>query len=248
MRSAISLDKIANDVCISLGDTHFNYKMVVVGHLIDCYRDFSLYIGSDKSVVTEKFEFGHTINLPDHFVYETKVGVKMNGRIAVLSLDKNQHLEAQSNDSETRSYLSEIWDGNTPNEMVAFYGPPAGLGELYGYGRGICNSGTYNINRKKGIIELGSHIPHGAEIYVEFMSDSVVQDGLQVIPVEAKKMHEYYALTEMYMGAKFSNITKSQINRNQYEMEFKRVKRLYNQRDPRVIIDAINSIFSPTNY
>jgi len=76
--------------------------MVVVGHLIDCYRDFSLYIGSDKSVVTEKFEFGHTINLPDHFVYETKVGVKMNGRIAVLSLDKNQHLEAQSNDSETR--------------------------------------------------------------------------------------------------------------------------------------------------
>lgn len=247
MRSAIELDKIANDVCIALGDTHFNNKLTVVNHLIDCYRDFSLYVGTEINVKTQCLNYANVINLPKDFIYETKVGVRMNGRIAILTLDKNQHTHSY-NDTECREYLSQIWDGHYRGEGYYFYNAPVGYGELYGYGRGVVNRGTYNINRRDGVIEIGSHIPDGCEIFVEYMSDNVKDFGLKVVPTEAKKMHEYFALSEMYMGAKYSNITKSQINRNRYEVEFMRVKRLYNQRDPQQVIDAINASFSPTNY
>lgn len=247
MRSAIPLDKVANDVCIALGDSSFNSKLTVVNHLIDCYRDFSLYIGSEFNIRTQKLVFGNVIELPKDFIYETKVGVRMCGRIAILQLDKNRSAK-KCNDTECREYLKNIWDGDYYGEGFYFYNAPNSFGELYGYGRGIVNSGTYHINRRDGVIEIGSHIPEGAEIFIEYMSDSVTDAGLKLIPTEAKKMHEYYALAEMHMAYKYSNITKAQINRNQYEMEFKRVKRLYNQKDPQQVIDAINASFSPTNY
>lgn len=247
MRAAVSLDKVANDVCISLGDTHFNHKMTVVNHLIDCYRDFSLYIGTELNIRTECLQYGNVIHLPDDFVYETKVGVRNNGRIAILHLNVHQD-QVETNDTDCRCYMQQIWDGDYRGEGFYFYNTPSGFGELYGLGRGVSNSGTYKINRRDGVIELGSNIPHGSEIFIEYMSDSVSDVGLKMIPTEAKKVHEYFALAEMYMGFKFSNITKAQINRNQYEMEFKKVKRLYNQRDPRQVIDAINAAFSPTNY
>lgn len=247
MRAAVSLDKIANDVCIALGDTHFNSKLTVSNHLIDCYRDFSLYIGSEVNVKTECLCFGNSIVLPDDFVYETKVGAMVNDRIAILTLDKNQS-SVISTDKETREYLSHIWDGNYYGEAFYFYNGPSAYGELYGYGRGVKNSATYNINRKSGVIELGSNIPVGSKIFLEYISDGAKDICSKMVPIEAKKMHEYYALTEMYMAAKYSNITKAQINRGQYEMEFKRVKRLYNFRDSQQVIDAINASFSPTNY
>lgn len=247
MRSAINLDKIANDVCISLGDSNFNSKLTVVNHLIDCYRDFSLYVGSEVNVRTQCLSYGNVINLPKDFIYETKVGVRMNGRIAILTLDKNQHT-SNFNDTECRQYLSQIWDGDYRGEGYYFYNAPSSFGELYGYGRGVVNRGTYNINRRDGVIEIGSNLPVGCEIFIEYMSDSVEDSGLKVIPTEAKKMHEYFALSEMYMNHKWRNFTASHINRNKYEVEFMRVKRLYNQRDPQQVIDAINASFSPTNY
>ena len=247
MRSAIQLDKIANDVCISLGDTHFNSKLTVTNHLIDCYRDFSLYVGTEINVRTQCLAYGNAINLPKDFIYETKVGVRMNGRIAMLTLDQNRHSVTFS-DSECRDYLSHIWDGEYRGEAYYFYNAPTSYGELYGYGRGVVNTGTYRINRRDGVIEIGSHLPVGCEIFVEYMSDSVEEQGLKVVPTEAKKMHEYFALSEMYMNHKWRNFTAAQINRNNYEMEFKRVKRLYNQRDPQQVIDSINAAFSPTNY
>lgn len=247
MRSAVSLDKIANDVCIALGDTHFNHKLTVVNHLLDCYRDFSLYIGAEVSVKTVCLKYGNVINLPNDFVYETKVGVRVNDNIAILSLD-NSNLENRVNDTECRSYFTQIWDGEDDGATVSFYNVQGGKGELYGRGRGVNNPGTFSINRRDGVIEIGSHIPLGAEIIVEYITDNVSDVGLKMIPTEAKKMHEYFALSEMQMSSKYSNITKAQINRNRYETEFGRVKRLYNYRDPKIIVDAINACFSPTNY
>lgn len=247
MRSAVTLDKISNDVCIALGDTNFNHKLTVVNHLIDCYRDFSLYIGEEFSIKTECLKYGRSIVLPEDFVYETKVGVENNGRVAILTLDKSQRPESL-NDTECRQYLEHIWNGDYRGEGFYFYNAPQRYGELYGYGRGVVNSATYNINRRDGVIELGSNVPVGSNVFIEYMSDKVSTNGLSIIPVEAKKMHEYYALSEMYMNFKWRNFTAHQINRNSYEREFTRVKRLYNQRDPQQVIDAINAAFSPTNY
>lgn len=246
MRATVYLDEVANDVCVALGDTSYNNKITVTRHLIDCYRDFSIYIGCDLNIVTKCLPYGNTINLPKDFIYETKVGVKVNGKIAILKLDSTRRLD-NMNDTECRNYLSQVWDGEYFGECFTFHNH-SGKGEMYGCGRGVANPGTFNINRKDGIIELGSHIPHDAEIIVEYVSDLVSSDGLKLIPIEAKKFHEYYALSEMYMGAKFSNITKSQISRNNYERDFGKTKRLYRHRDPQQVIDAINAAFSPTNY
>lgn len=252
MRAAVALDKIGNDVCIALGDTHFNHKIVVIGHLVDCYRNFNLYASSDQVIKTEVFEYGNTIHLPSNFIYETKVGVMVNGRIAILTVNNNQDFDNVTHDKcsdrESRNYMSSIWDGDYNGDGFYFYNVGGGYGELYGQGRGIKNRSTYGINRKEGIIELGSNIPKGSKIVIEYMADKISDDGLKLIPVELKKMHEYYALAEMYMGSKFSNITKSQISNNKYELEYKKAKRLYNQSDPSALIDSINASFSPTNY
>lgn len=246
MRALIPLDVIANDVCHSLRDTNFKHKFAIVRYLLDCYRDFVMYQDFDLSIKSEILSYGNSIQLPKDFVYETKVGVRTpHGGIAILTLDRNK-MHQKMNDTECREYIKE--------QSTIDYGPQfifyntfrngAYLGEMYGYGRGVANRGTYNIDRKNGIIHLGSNIPRDCEIIIEYQSDGI-SDGLKLVPVEIKKMMEYYAKSEHYADI---NITQSQVNRNYYEREYMRVNRLYSFRDALYMADEINKSFSPTNY
>lgn len=245
MRALVPLDVIANDVCHSLGDTNFKHKFAIVRHLLDCYRDFSIYQDSGLSIRTEVLLYQNVINLPKDFIYETKVGVMCHGNIAVLTLDKNMRHESM-NDTGCREYIEKCTTSDY-GPLYTFYNAyRAGgyLGELYGRGRGIANRGTYNIDRKNGVLTVGSNIPRDSQIVIEYQSDGIA-DGLKLVPVEIKKMMEYYAKSEHYAD---KNITQSQVNRNYYEREYNRVKRLYNFRTALYMAEQINESFSPTNY
>lgn len=245
MRALVPLDVIANDVCHSLGDTKFKHKFAIVRHLLDCYRDFTMYQDFDLSIRTEILTYGNSIHLPKDFVYETKVGIVVNGCIAVLTLDRGMRHE-KMNDTECRDYIKQHTTTDFGPEYTFYntYRNNSYLGEMYGRGRGVANRGTYDIDRKNGVIHLGSNIPRGCEIIIEYQSDGIA-DGLKLVPVEIKKMMEYYAKSEHYAD---KNITQGQINRNNYEREYGRVKRLYNFRDALYLADKINESFSPTNY
>lgn len=247
-KSLVPLDVISSDICADIGDSTLKHKFKMTRHLLDGYRDINLFVSHDFDVKTAVLKFDNSIPMPCDFVYETKVGVMRNGRLAVLTLDNDvKRHNLKKKDSEAEDYLNEIWEGEYTGDGYYFYNAFRDgdmLGELYGMGRGFFNNGTYSIDKKNGVIHIGSLIPPNSEIVIEYKSDGI-SSGLKLVPSELKKCLEYYAKSEWYADR---NITQSQINRNKYEREYYRVKRLYNFRDALYMGSKINASFSPTNY
>lgn len=246
MRSLIPLDAIASRVCSRLNDSSLSYKFSVTRDLLACYTHFNQYMPDSFDVKTAVLEVDNAISCPCDFIFETKVGILYNGRLAVLTLDKKVGY-TKLNDTQTEAYLNSIWNGDYSGDGYWFYNAYRGnefLGELYGLGRTVVNSGTYNINKKDGVIYIGSHVPEGAEIVIEYKSDGV-SDGLKMVPIEIDKMMEYYALAEHFQ---VKNRHLSLSFRNDYEREFKTVRRRHSFRSALYMSSKINEMFSPTNY
>jgi len=245
-KSLVPIDVISSNVCSDLGDSNGKWKFKISKHVLAGYRKLHTFVDQDFSVKTAVLEYDNVVCMPCDFMYETKVGIMYNGCLAVLTLDKN--VQAQSiSDTESTKYLNNIFAGEYSGEGYYFYNAFRGntsLGELYGLGRAVRNNGFYNINRQSGEIYIGSHIPRGAEIVVEYKSDGV-SDGLKLVPIEMQEALEYYAKFKWYAD---KNITQSQINKNYYEEEYFRIKRLYNFRSALYMSSKINEFFSPTNY
>lgn len=249
-RALIPLDVIASDVIADLRDSTGKHRFAITRHMLDCYRSSNIYMDREMSIKTVVSPVDNTVVMPDNFIYETKVGIRNteNGRIAILTLDPNIGFETVPvGDSAFEDYLNDVWYGDYSGSGFYFYNAFRGgnfLGELYGMGRSVRNAGAYNIDRRSGIIYIGSLIPKDAELVVEYQADETI-DGLCLVPVEMKKMLEYYAKSEWYADY---NITQSQINRNKYEMEYNKIKRLYNFRDALYMSAEVNKHYSPTNY
>lgn len=246
-KSLITLDQIASDIIGDLEDSGLKHKFKITRHLIDGYSEMNIFICQNFDVKTEVLDFDNSINLPCDFVYETKVGVLHNGRLAVLTLDPNVKY-GKKNDSDTQKYLSDIWYGDFGGPGYWFYNAyRAGnyLGELYGLGRGVWNEGTYSIDKTNGVINIGSHIPPDAEIVIEYKSDGVSDNGLKLVPREMKRALTFYA---KYMWYADRNVTQSQINENRYKRAYNKLQRLYNFRSALYMADKINEMFSPSNY
>lgn len=246
-KALVSLDTIALDIAADLGDSTGKYRFTLLRKLLEGYREFHLYVDQDFSVKTAVLEYDNTVNLPSDFVYETKVGILYQGYLAVLTLDKNVQKQRLSQE-ESESQLNNIWCGNYGWDIgYPFYNCYRGsefLGELYGLGRGVPNAGFYNLDRKDGVIYIGSLVPEGAEVVVEYKSDGI-SEGLKLVPTEIVMALKYYAKSEFYAD---KNPNQSQINRSYYEREYNKVKRLYNFRSALYMSQKINESFSPTNY
>lgn len=245
-KSLIPIEVIAGDICSDIQDSTGKYKFKITRYLIDGYNQLHLYVDQEFSVKTAVLSYDNVVVLPSDFIYETKVGVLHRGCLAVLTLDKT--VEARPlNDTQCCNYLNSVWDNTYEGDGYYFYNAFRGgesLGELYGYGRGVKNNGCYNINRKDGEIYIGSHIPNGAEIVVEYKS-SGSDNGLKLVPSEMK-LALYFWGKFMYYADK--NVTQSQINQNLYEIQKYKLKSLYNFRSALYMSSKINESFSPTNY
>lgn len=246
-KSLITIDEIAAAICGDIGDEVLKHKFSITRHLIDGYSEMHLFIGQKFEVKTVVLDVDNAINLPCDFVYETKVGVLHNGNLAILTLDRGVRY-GKANDTETTNYLKGIWGGSYSGPGFWFYNAFRGgnyLGELYGKGRGVYNQGTYNIDKGNGVIYIGSHIPHDAEIVLEYKSDGVSSDGLKLVPREMKRALTFYA---KYMWYADRNVTQAQINENRYKAAYNKLQRLYNFQSALYAADKINASFSPTNY
>lgn len=245
-KSLIPLDLISSDLSADIGDSTMKHKFKFTRHLLSGYRKLHMFIGQSIDIKTAVLSFDNTIQLPCDFVYETKVGVLYKGRLAVLSLD-NSVKHQKLNDTQTTDYLNSVWDGTYSGDGFYFYNAfrdDDSLGELYGMGRGLFNSGTYSIDKTQGVIYIGSHIPVDAEIVIEYKSDGV-SNGLKLVPIEMKECLEFYAKWKWYADR---NITQSQINKNNYQEEYFQLKRLYNFKNALYMGSKINQYFSPSNY
>lgn len=245
-RSLISLDIIASGLCDDIGDSVQRHKFKFTRHLIDAFKEVNLYIGESFSVKTAVLQYSNAIEMPCDFMYETKVGVRRNGVIAVLSLDKNVQKE-KIGDTEVQKYLNDIWSGQRNYGAYRFYNCFNGsnyLGELYGTGRSVYNNGTYNINKAEGVIYIGSLLPKDTEIIIEYASDGVSK-GLELVPIEMKEVLEYYAKFKFYAD---KNPNLSVLNEQRYKKAYNKLQRYYNFLDALYATEEINKMFSPTNY
>lgn len=248
-RSVIPLSVIAADLSSDIGDSVEKYKIKFTRHLINGYRRLNMFLDGKTEVKTVILEFSNVISLPCDFQYVTKVGVRRPGCpcIAILSLC-NEVRRTVLGDSETCDYLNNTWNnGAQLGPGYAFYnvwGYGNYYGELYGYGRGVINNGTYSIDKAEGLIYIGSNLPTDSEIIIEYVGNGI-SNGLSMVPMELKECLEFYAKWKFYAD---KNPTLANVNYEQYKKEYGILKRYYLHRTPLQIAVAVNQAISPTNY
>lgn len=246
-KALVSIKTMASNISAGMGDSTGKYEFTIGRHLLSGWREMNLFLNQDFSVKSCVLEFDNIIVLPEDFVYETKVGILHNGHLAVLSLDKSVKAEPL-NQTQSEERVREIFAGEYSGTMFPFYNAFRNgnfLGELYGWGRGVHCAGYYNIDKKTGEIQIGSLVPKGAEIVVEYKSDGI-SDGLKLVPTEVEMALSYWAKARFYEEK--GNLQLASWNEVRYEQHYNKLKRLYNFQSALYASAELNKSFSPTNY
>lgn len=246
-KALIPIDVIASNLSAGIGDSTNRFKFTFLRHLLSGWRELNLYVGQDTEIKTAVLEVDNVISLPCDFVYETKVGILHNNCLAVLSLDKSIKPQCETQEESTHQ-VADIFAGVFAGDVYPFYNCFRGgdfLGELYGYGRGVHCAGYYNIDKKNGEIYIGSLVPEGAEIVIEYKADGI-SNGLKLVPTEMEMCLSYWAKARFYEERK--DYTSATYNQREYERAYNKVKRLYNFKSALYMAAEINSFFSPSNY
>lgn len=246
-RSLIPLDVISSDICSDIGDSMFKHKFKITRHLMSAYRKLNMFLPDSFDVRTEILDYGNQMECPCDFIFETKVGLKVGDRVVVLHISDDRIEPVKLGDTEVRDWMHRAWNGEAEGSPYYFYNTHyrgGYLGEMYGIGRSVSNSGLYSIDRKAGTITVGGNIPKGAQLVLEYKSDGS-SDGMKLVPSEWKEALEFYAKHRFYADR---NITQSQINLNYYKRESNQIQRLYSFRDALYMADTVQGMFSPSNY
>lgn len=248
-RSVIPLDVIASDLVSDLSDSTGKYKIRLTRHLINGYRQLNMFLNGRTEVKTEILKFSNVISLPCDFQYITKVGVRRADHPCIAILMKSDDVgRTVLNDTQTCDYLNETWnEGAQLGPPYMFYnawGYGNYFGEMYGFGRGIINSGTYSVDQSEGLLYIGSNIPPDTEIIIEYVGNGISQ-GVNLVPMELKECLEFYAKWKYYAD---KNPSLAQMNNEWYKKEYNKLKRYYNHQTPISIALKVNAAISPTNY
>lgn len=246
-KALVNIKTIASNCASGMGDSTGKFEFTLSRHLLSGWRELNLFLNQEFDIKTEILEVDNVISLPCDFVFETKVGLLKNGHLAILSLDKSIRKE-NLNQEKSQERLNSIFCGEYIGDGYSFYNCYRGgnfLGELYGQGRGVHCAGYYNIDKKTGEIYIGSLIPEGSEIVIEYKSDGI-SEGLKLVPSECEMTLSYWAKARFYEERKDWNA--ATWNNNEYEKHYNKLKRLYNFQSALYASAELNESFSPTNY
>lgn len=237
------LGVIAGMVCHELGDNTESKKFYILQLLALGYQKMHLFLNHDVVIKTIDIclDGGHSFELPDDFIYQTKVGIRRAGHngepagpVCVLELNRTMNRnQKKQNDTDSVSYIDKVLNGAVSGECdYHFYN--SSCGTLGGYGSGLSSTGYYSIQNKSihissGLFSLGDDI----ELILEYKSDGL-SDGLKLVPSEAFLALRYFGKAEAKGEGPYGE------NRVLWESEYKNLKRLYN----RMPIDVIANLFS----
>jgi len=246
-KALVSIKTLASKISGQLGDSVGKYEYTLGLHLMSGWREMNLYLNQEFSVKTAVLEYDNVITLPCDFVFETKVGVLCNGKLAILSLDKSVRPE-KLNQTQSEERIKDIFYGQYLDFAYPFYNAFRNgnfLGELYGFGRGVYCPGYYNIDKKNGEIQIGSMFPPDAEFVIEYKSDGI-SEGLKLIPSETETCLTHWAKARYFEDKRDSYWCSW--HQNEYEKHYNKLKRLYNFQNALYAAAELNESFSPTNY
>ena len=256
--SLVPMDKVVRDACRAMGDPSSSKYMTVVQHANAAYRDLTLYVIpylDSLSIMTSTLSPGPTkaILLPEDFVYETKIGICRGNHIAVLGVNENMCVDgisyfdhcdcpSEADAAAVESVLCGCAITNSPG--FAFYnytGAGGAIGELYGMGLGGNVNGYYRIDKKKNVLYVNG-LRDDEKIVIEYKSNGVGA-GAELIPTEAENCIQEYIFWKMY---RFTDKAASQIARQQYEIEYNKLKKMYLSYTMEELHDVILRNVKPT--
>lgn len=198
-KSLIPIKEIANNICEDVDDHTKKYQKFILRHLARCYQNLHFFMTSETTIKTEIFPIANVIEMPSDFVYETKVGMKVNGKIVLIgkNYDKADSLENNMNQSCFTEYVIDVLNPEINRCVTPFYNYKGEL-VLSAFGDGGKCDGLYNVDTANGRILLGSNLPRGCEGFVvEYKSDGV-SNGLNLVPIEMESTLYNYGLSKYY--------------------------------------------------
>lgn len=156
------------------------------------FIDLNLFVLENIKVAYLPVNPNKTVNLPDDYIYYTKVGIEVNGKIWTLTLNDSQLMPRKTDDcGETIPPSVEITSQDPANNRLPDYGYYFAshyrngqyVGEMFGLGGGF-NTGYFRIDVEKRQITMNSEVPVD-EIILEYKSTGISADGTDIIPRQA---------------------------------------------------------------
>lgn len=224
-RALKKISDIAFDACDMIGDPQHRYHSFLMKRMAKGFQEMHLFMTPFVQVKTAVFSYSNVIEMPVDFVYETKVGVKQGDRIVTINRDYKDHKNQDRTISsiDCINYITGGFNAPDPKIWTPFYNC-ANNDVLYGCGEGIYSNSMYRVDYEKGTIELGSGIPRGCEIVVEYKTDGLI-GGLCLVPSEMDKALESYGLKDYYK--KKRDLALVADYKNEYDEQWFMLKELY---------------------
>lgn len=222
---------VADLICDELGDNTKTKKFRLLQYISLGFQKMHMFLNPDVCIKTVIISPGEIKELPPDFMFETKVGLRKNGRICTLRQNNRRaRTFVRLNDTETVNEINSVFDGVDIEDQCYFYNLFGQSDPLLAYGVGYGNNNYYDI--QNGQIHISSCMPDDAEIVVEYKSDGL-SSGLVLIPSEA-----FLAL--YYFGrARYFGEGENGTNQLMFESEYKTLKRLYAFKPVDTIVDIL---------
>jgi len=225
----VLLDKVIRDSCERDGDTDYKYYQRNMRLANAAFRDLALNIVPITKSFVAEVDSTKVVEVPNDFVYYTKIGVCRNGRIITLSLDSELCQEEQScgcgTVEEAEVMMDAIANGTlTPAYGYPFLGYDGGypIGELYGYAGGFNVFGFYKFEKSKNRI-LFSGLRVGEVVIVEYKSNGV-GNGASVVPTECEEAIVNFILWKA--NEKMNPAFSDRAYRN-YKIQYEKLRKIY---------------------
>lgn len=185
-----NLDTVVKSVNVSLKrHTMHDYRRLLQ-FAAEGFSSINLFVTEQVKVEYLTVKPNLTVDLPDDFIYYSKIGILINGKVYILSMNEDIALPRKTDECGlTLSSLTEC----SPTEESGFF-PTWGyyfanhfrngqyVGEMFGIGGGF-NDAHYKIDWGRRQIVLNSLIAVD-EIILEYKSSGISADGCTVIPRE----------------------------------------------------------------
>lgn len=223
-KSLISIIEIANVICEDVGDHTKKHQKIILRHLARCYKDLHLFMTPVTTVKTVCLPYGNCIQMPADFVYETKVGIMQFDKLVLLkkNYDHLGNIPPELNQSQFQNYVTDGFGMDIDENFTAFYNYNGEI-VLKAVGLGVTSDDLYTVDTNRGVINLGSMIPKGCDIVVEYKSDGI-SEGLKLVPIEMESALYNYGLWKYYFLRSDGRYKQSEYD---YDVAYYQLESLY---------------------
>lgn len=232
--SLISVDQIARELCGEVGDVKMVWYDRFVTYIVRAFNQLNMY--NIPFVVTRVLPINFdtlSVLLPEDYIYYTKIGVAIEGRLVTLGINDSLMTPGTALGYSTADEYNSLARKALPEQVSALedqyqftnvvYGNQ-NIGEVYGAVGGLNDMGYYREDKLNNMIQLGSipNLTRDSQVYLEYKSNLSSQ-SINYLPIETQEAIMAFSLDRFYAN---TDKARSDRERKRYEMEYNLLKKL----------------------